>query len=104
MKTICADYNAMTESEHLRLNCRGSQEDIERAGLRPGDWAWFSDGEVIVGGQLRTDPYWGLLGVPDWRTLVPLDDEGAKEPDRILPELEPLLHLTNPSAEDQAKI
>jgi hypothetical protein len=33
----------MTEAEHVCLTTRGSQEDIERAGLRPGDWTWLSD-------------------------------------------------------------
>jgi tetratricopeptide (TPR) repeat protein len=104
MKTVCADYNAMTESEHFRLNFRGSQEDIERAGLRPGDWAWFSDGEVLVGGQLRNDPYWGLLGVPVWDTLVHLDDEDALDFRQRWSELQTLLGQPGRSAEDETRI
>ncbi len=56
MKPVFADFNAMTESGRVRLNCRGSQDDLNAAGLRPGDWAWLSDGEVLVGGRLEGDP------------------------------------------------
>jgi tetratricopeptide (TPR) repeat protein len=104
MKTICADYNAMTEAEHLRLNFRDSQEDIKRAGLHPGDWAWFSDGEILVGGQLRSDPHWGLLGVPAWETLVHLDDEDTHDFRKHWSELQALLLQTARSAEDEARI
>ena len=91
MKTISADYNAMTEAGHVRLTLPCSQEDILRLGLRPGDWAWLSDTEVMVGAQLAIDDRYGLVGVPDWDTLVHLDDEGADDVDRIMAELNPLL-------------
>jgi tetratricopeptide (TPR) repeat protein len=83
MKTIYADYNAATEAGHLCLTTVGSREDIERAGLGPGDWAWLSDSEVIVGAQLAVDDYYGLVGVPDWDTLIPLDDEGLQDFDAV---------------------
>jgi tetratricopeptide (TPR) repeat protein len=104
MKIIFADYNAMTEAGDLCLTTRGSQEEIEGAGLRPGDWAWFSDGEVLVGGQLRIDPYWGLLGVPAWDTMVHLDDEDAQDSRRLWPELQALLLQPGRSAEDEARL
>ena len=104
MKTIMADYNALTESGHLRLNFRTTREDIERAGLRPDDWTWFSDGEVIVGGRLRTDPQGGLLGVPAWETLVHLDDEDAQDFCRLWPELQALLLQPGRSTEDEARL
>ena len=47
MKTIFADYNAATESGHLRLTFDVSQVAIRNAKLHPGDWAWLSDGEVF---------------------------------------------------------
>ena len=90
MKTIFADFNAMTEAGHVRLRLRGSQEDIAHAELRPGDWAWLSDGEVIVGAQLAIDDRYGLVGVLDWDTLVHLDDEGADDLERVRDELNAL--------------
>ena len=91
MKTISADFNAMTEAGHVRLTLPCSQEDILRLGLGPGDWAWLSDTEVVVGAQLAIDDRYGLVGVPDWDTLVHLDDEGADDFDRIKAALSPLL-------------
>ena len=38
MKTIFADYNAMTEARHICLTTRGSREDLQRLGIQPGDW------------------------------------------------------------------
>jgi hypothetical protein len=104
MKTIFADFNAMTESEHVCLTTRGSKEDMQGLGIQVGDWVWLSDGELVVGARVANDPYYGAVGVPDWRTLVHLDDEGAKEPDRILTELAPLLHMADPSVEDQVQL
>jgi len=63
MKTMFADFNAMTEAGHVSLSTRGSQADIERTGARPGDWVWLSDGEVIFGAQLAIDDRYGLVGV-----------------------------------------
>ena len=48
MRLISADFNAMTEAGHVRLTLPCSREDILRMGLGPGDWAWLSDGEVLV--------------------------------------------------------
>jgi hypothetical protein len=75
MKTIYADYNAATEDGHVCLTTRGSQEDLERAGVGPGDWVWLSDSEVVVGARLQMDDRYGLVGVPDWDTIAHLDDE-----------------------------
>jgi tetratricopeptide (TPR) repeat protein len=103
MKTIFADYNAMTEAGHVCLTTLGSQEDIQRDGLKPGDWAWLSDEEVIVGAQLATDSYYGLVGIPEWDTLVHLDDEGADDFDQIWREFEPMLQGEQESIQDQAR-
>ena len=91
MKTIFADYNAATESGDLCLNFKASQNAISAAHLRPGDWTWLSDGEVIVGAQLAIDDRYGLVGVPDWETLVHLDEEGADDFDRVRDELKHLM-------------
>ncbi len=104
MKIIFADYNAMTESEHLCLTTRGSQADVKRFGARPGDWAWLSDSEVLVGAQLTIDDRYGLVGVPDWDTLVHLDDESASDPELVRAELNPLLTKEPPSADDEPRI
>jgi len=104
MKTISADYNAMTEAGYVRLTLPCSQEDIIRLGLRPGDWAWLSDTEIVVGAQLAIDDRYGLVGVPDWDTLAHLDDEGADDVDRIMSELNPLLSKEPRSSEDEPRI
>jgi tetratricopeptide (TPR) repeat protein len=104
MKTISADYNAMTEAGHVRLTLPCSQEGILRLGLRPGDWIWLSDTEVVVGAQLAIDDRYGLVGVPDWDTLAHLDDEGADDFDRIKAELNPLLDREPPSSENEPRI
>jgi hypothetical protein len=103
MKTIFADFNAMTEAGHVSLSTCGSEQDVQRAGARPGDWAWLSDGELIVGAQLAVDDRHGLVGVPDWETLVHLDDEGV-DYDRVTAELNPMLTREPPSAEDEPRI
>ncbi len=74
------------------------------SGLEPGDWAWLSDGEVIVGAQLAIDDRYGLVGVPDWDTIVHLDEEGADDFDRVRDELKPLLTKEPPSIEDEPRI
>jgi tetratricopeptide (TPR) repeat protein len=104
MKTIYADFNAMTEGGHVSLTTVGSQQDVARAGLRPGDWAWLSDGELIVGAQLAIDDRHGLVGVIDWDTLVHLDDEGADDFDHVRDELKPLVTKEPPSTEDDPRI
>jgi tetratricopeptide (TPR) repeat protein len=104
MKTIFADYNAATESGDLCLNFKSSQKDIAAAELQLGDWAWLSDGEVIVGAQLAIDDRYGLVGVPDWDTLVHLDEEGADDFDRVRDELKLLVTKETPSMEDEPRI
>jgi tetratricopeptide (TPR) repeat protein len=104
MRIIGADYNAMTEAGHVRLTLPCSQEDISRLGLRAGDWAWLSDGEVIVGAQLAIDDRYGLVGVPDWDTIVPLDEEGADDFERIKATLDLLWTKEPPSAQDEPRI
>jgi hypothetical protein len=104
MKTIGADYNAMTEAGHVRLTLPCSQEDVSRLGLRAGDWAWLSDGEVIVGAQLAIDDRYGLVGVPDWDTIVPLDEEGADDFERIRATLTPVLTGEPTAPQDEPRI
>jgi hypothetical protein len=88
MKTMFADFNAMTEAGHVSLATRGSQADIERTGARPGDWAWLSDGELIFGAQLAIEDRYGLVGVLDWDTLVHLDDDDSQDYEKVRSELE----------------
>jgi hypothetical protein len=87
MNTIFADYNATTEAGHVRLTCRGSEDDIRSRALQPGDWAWLSDTEVVVGAQLAIDDYYGLVGIPDWDTLIPLDDDDVRDSEVVRMEL-----------------
>ena len=49
MKTIFADYNARTEAGDICLTTKGLHGKTSSASrARPGDWAWLSDGEVVV--------------------------------------------------------
>ena len=104
MRLIAADYNAMTEAGHVRLTLPCSQEDILRLGLGAGDWAWLSDNEVVVGAQLAIDDRYGLVGVPDWDTLVHLDEEGADDYNIVSAALNALLAKEPPSIEDEPRI
>ena len=104
MKYISADFNAMTEAGHVRLTLPCSREDIVGMGLGTGDWAWLSDGELVVGAQLAVDDRYGLVGVPDWDTLVHLDEEDAGDFQSIGAALEPLLAWEPPSEADQSRI
>ena len=104
MKTIYADYNTATEAGHLCLTTRGSQEDLQRLGIQPGDWTWLTDSELIVGARVSTDPYYGVIGVPDWDTLVHLDDEEDRDPSRIQVELRDLLQRADRSLDDELRI
>lgn len=90
MNTIFADYNAMTEAGHVRLTCRGSEEDIRSRSLRPGDWVWLSDTEVVIAAQLAMDDYYGLVGIPDWDTLIHLDEDDVQDINAVETELERL--------------
>ena len=79
MKVIPADYNAVTEEGHLRLGFIDSRAALLREGHRAGDRVWLSDGEVLVGATLADDGRYGLVGIPDWATMVHLDDDEARE-------------------------
>ena len=104
MRRIYADFNAMTEADGVRLTTRGSQEDLQRLGIQPGDWTWLTDSELIVGARVSTDPYYGVVGVPDWDTLVHLDDEEDRDPVRIQAELRDLLQRPARSVDDELRI
>jgi hypothetical protein len=104
MKTIFADYNATTEAGHLCLTTRGSQDDIQRRDLHAGDWAWLSDSEVIVGARLAIDPRYGLIGVPDWQTIVHLDDEESQDFEKVRTALQELLAQPRPTLDDEWRV
>ena len=103
MRLICADFNAMTEAGYVRLTLPCSREDILRMSLGPGDWAWLSESEILVGAQLAIDDRYGMVGVPDWDTLVHLDDEGADDFNRVSAALNPLLNGEPPSIEEEPR-
>jgi tetratricopeptide (TPR) repeat protein len=104
MRLISADFNAMTEAGHVRLTLPCSREDILRMSLGPGDWAWLTDSEILVGAQLAIDDRYGMVGVPDWDALVHLDDEGADDFNRVSAELNSLLNGELPSLEEEPRI
>lgn len=92
MKLIEADFNAMIDAERMSLNMQCAEDDRKRLGIHPGDWAWLTDGELVVGARVEEDPYWGVVGSVHWNTLVPLDDEEAQDFPRIWEELQEVLH------------
>ena len=105
MKPIFADFNALTEAEHIRLTTRGSQDDLRSAGTQPGDWIWLSDGELEVGAQVATDPREILIGIPSWETLVDFESESHSNPASILSEFKKLLlHTPNRSRVDEHRL
>lgn len=104
MNTIFADFNAMTEDGAVRLNCFGSLEDIQDAALQPGDWTWLSDGELIVGAQLREDPLYTMIGIPDWETLVHLDDDDVQDAASVSRELNSLLTRSDRTADEEWRL
>jgi hypothetical protein len=103
MKTIFADYNATTEAGRLRLGFKLSQQQIAAAQLHPGDWAWLSDSEVLVGARLAVDERYGVVGDPDWDTVVHLDDDDLEIP-TVEAELEKLLGDPRRSPEKDHRI
>jgi hypothetical protein len=70
MKTVLVDYNAATPTGAFRLDFRAALDNLRQAGKAAGDWAWLSDGEVLVVGRLRHDPDWGTVATPDWEMVV----------------------------------
>ena len=98
MNPVFADFNAMTESGLVRLNCRGSRDDLRDRGLHPGDWSWLSDGELVVGGRIETSPGDGIVAAPDWKTLVHLDE--PYDAAAVGQELKLLLDQPNPGVGD----
>jgi tetratricopeptide (TPR) repeat protein len=104
MNTIFADYNATTEAGHVRLTCPGSADDIRSRALHPGDWAWLSDTEVVVGAQLAIDHDYGLVGIPDWDTLIPLDEEDVRDFEVVRTELLRLHQERRRSRDEERRI
>ena len=104
MNTIFADYNATTEAGHVRLTCPGSEDDIRSRALHPGDWAWLSDTEVVVGAQLAIDHYYGLVGIPDWDTLIPLDEDDVRDCEVVRAELLRLHQERRRSRDEERRI
>jgi hypothetical protein len=74
MTTIHADFNALTEDRSICLTTRGSQDDIRKYQIHPGDWVWLSDGELVVGARVADDPRYHLVGIPSWETMVDFGD------------------------------
>jgi tetratricopeptide (TPR) repeat protein len=102
MRVIPADYNATTEAGHLRLGFGDSRAALRAAGKQVGDHVWLSDGEVLVGATLARDDA-GLVGIPDWETIVHLDDDEARDVNRVWTELQTLLSRPTRSAGDEAR-
>ncbi len=91
MKTVSADFNALTEDGDIRLTCRASRDDLKQMGLKPSDWAWLSDGEVLFGARLERDARWGMVGQLRWDTLVRFDDPDVENPLAIRDQLNRLI-------------
>ena len=104
MKTIFADFNAITETERVCLTTRGSHEDLQRLGIHVGEWVWLSDGELVVGAEVGEDSRYGVVGIPDWRTLVHLDEVQKQDFPRVRDELFRLTQVPNLSSSDQWRL
>ena len=104
MKTMFADFNAMTESDGIRLTTRGSQAAIQRDEVQLGDRVWLTDGELVVGALVAEDAYYGVVGEPDWDTLVHLDDDEAQDVHKVLDGLQTSLRGTRGTADDEARV
>ena len=104
MKTIFADFNAMTEAEQVCLTTRGSQEDIGDQSVQVGDCVWLSDGELVVGAQIAIDPRYGVVGVPAWDTLINLDDAEKADFSRCWLIFQQLSRSRSRSHEDETRI
>jgi hypothetical protein len=104
MTTIFADFNAITDAGQVRLKSRASRDDLQDSGARPGDWTWLSDGELVVGARLAGDEREGILAVPDWGTLVQLDDESERDPVMLTTELRHLFEKPERGPEDEMRI
>jgi tetratricopeptide (TPR) repeat protein len=103
MKTVPADFNAMTEEDRLRLGFRDSQDRLRDLGIEVGDWMWLSDGELVVGAQLAIDDRYGIVGVPRWNTLVHLDDD-LGDFESIRKQFEELLLDAHPDTTDVTRL
>jgi len=75
MTTIYADFNALTEDRSVCLTTVGSQADILKHGIRPGDRVKLSDGELEVEAVVAEDSYYGLVGILSWETMVDIETE-----------------------------
>ena len=104
MKLISADFNAMTEAGHVRLTLPCSQEDIAPRRCSTRRLGLAQRRRIGRRRQLAIDDRYGLVGVPDWDTLVHLDDEGADDFDRVRAELNPLMTKEPSSDEDEPRI
>jgi tetratricopeptide (TPR) repeat protein len=104
MKTVFADFNAMTEGERVRLTTRGSQEDIDDQGIQIGDHVWLSDGELLVGAEVAQDPRYVVVGIPAWDTLVNLDDAQEADFNRSLPRFQELSQSQSRSRDGETEI
>lgn len=102
MKTIPVDYNAITESDQLRLSFPSSRREMLAA--RTQDWAWLSDGEVIVGARIAIDDEFGVVGIPDWQTIVHLDGNQAQDLPSIRREVRGLVQNPHPSTEQEWRL
>ena len=79
-------------------------EDLQRLGIHVGEWAWLSDGELVVGAEVGEDSRYGVVGIPDWRTLVHLDEVQKQDFPRVRDELFRLTQVPNLSASDQWRL
>ncbi len=105
MKTISADYNAMTEAGHVCLTTRGSQEDILQAGSPPGRLGLAQ--RYAKSWSARNWPSTIATGWSESRTGTRSCIWMTKAPttvNRIGAELNLLLNKEPPSSEDEPRI
>jgi len=104
MKTVEADFNALTSDEYVRLTTCGSERSMSAQGVRPGEWVWLSDGEMEVGARVEADHEGRLYGVPAWDTLVYLDPDPGLTFLEVWSELQRFLSEYEHTTKDQSRI
>ena len=77
VKTLFADFNARDADGAVRLDSPADRAAIRAAGALPGERVRLSDGEIAVEALLKWSAARGHWGVPNWASIVYLDDPAA---------------------------
>jgi tetratricopeptide (TPR) repeat protein len=68
VSVLNVDFNARTADDRVRLDTIGAAAAVLKSRITPGTWAWLTDGEVRVGGQIQQTEG-GLVARVAWETI-----------------------------------